>query len=165
MQGHLRHRCHHRRVWRRGNFLLQGVRLQRQTCHCLKQRKKSNQVTLIHIQMCSGQIPDHPAEQDTLAPNPNIRCSGWQFVQLEVTVHLFLFIPIQIFLLCSSSLAFKSSVDPSTSLSLHSHSNISSVFMFCFTENPLFSVVFSFPSQFLEVLHILTRLIRRLPTP
>merc|ERR1711910_301245 len=32
----------------------------------------------------SNNIPDHPAEQDTLAPNPNIRCSGWQFVQLEV---------------------------------------------------------------------------------
>ena len=102
MQGHLCHRCHHRRVWRRGNFLLQGVRLQRQTCHCLKQRKKSNQVTLIHIQMCSGQIPDHPAEQDTLAPNPNIRCSGWQFVQLEV----------------------------SPPLSIHSHSNISVVLIF-----------------------------------
>merc|ERR1740116_559908 len=32
----------------------------------------------------SNNIPDHPAETDTLAPNPNIRCSGWQFVQLEV---------------------------------------------------------------------------------
>ena len=105
MQGHLCHRCHHRRVWRRRNFLLQGVRLQRQTCHCLKQRKKSNQVTLIHIQMCSGQIPDHPAEQDTLAPNPNIRCSGWQFVQLEVS--------------------------PGPPLSIHSHPNISVMLIFC----------------------------------
>ena len=52
--------------------------------------------------MCSGQIPDHPAEQDTLAPNPNIRCSGWQFVQLEV----------------------------SPPLSIHSHSNISVVLIF-----------------------------------
>merc|ERR1719225_2183819 len=32
----------------------------------------------------SNNIPDHPAEQDALAPNPNIRCAGWQFVQLEV---------------------------------------------------------------------------------
>ena len=40
--------------------------------------------------MCTGQIPDHPAEQDTLAPNPNIRCSGWQFVQLEVNLPLFI---------------------------------------------------------------------------
>merc|ERR1719284_1913786 len=31
----------------------------------------------------SNNIPDHPAEQDALAPNPNIRCAGWQFVQLE----------------------------------------------------------------------------------
>ena len=35
-----------------------------------------------------AQIPDHPAEQDALAPNPNIRCAGWQFVQLEVGLSL-----------------------------------------------------------------------------
>ena len=35
-----------------------------------------------------SQIPDHPAEQDALAPNPNIRCAGWQFVQLEVGLSL-----------------------------------------------------------------------------
>lgn len=33
---------------------------------------------------CFGQIPDHPAESDMLAPNPNIRCPGLQFIQLPL---------------------------------------------------------------------------------
>ena len=30
------------------------------------------------------QIPDHAAETDMLEPNPNIRCPGWQFIELPI---------------------------------------------------------------------------------
>ena len=30
------------------------------------------------------QIPDHAAETDMIAPNPNIRCPGWQFIELPI---------------------------------------------------------------------------------
>jgi len=32
----------------------------------------------------SNNIPDHPAETDQLTSNPNVRCPGWQFIQLPV---------------------------------------------------------------------------------
>jgi len=32
----------------------------------------------------SNNIPDHPAEHDALAPNPNKRCPGWQFMELPI---------------------------------------------------------------------------------
>ena len=34
--------------------------------------------------MTPAQIPDHPAEHDALAPNPNKRCPGWQFMELPI---------------------------------------------------------------------------------
>merc|ERR1719228_3221675 len=32
----------------------------------------------------SNGMPDHPAENDPLQSNPNIRCPGWQFIQLPI---------------------------------------------------------------------------------
>jgi len=32
----------------------------------------------------SNNIPDHPAENDQLQTNPNVRCPGWQFIQLPI---------------------------------------------------------------------------------
>jgi len=32
----------------------------------------------------SNNIPDHAAESDMIAPNPNIRCPGWQFIELPI---------------------------------------------------------------------------------
>jgi len=32
----------------------------------------------------SNNIPDHAAETDMIAPNPNIRCPGWQFIELPI---------------------------------------------------------------------------------
>ena len=38
----------------------------------------------ISILICNVKIPDHAAESDALAPNPNIRCTGWQFIELPI---------------------------------------------------------------------------------
>merc|ERR1712215_358240 len=32
----------------------------------------------------SNGMPDHPAESDPLQTNPNVRCPGWQFIQLPI---------------------------------------------------------------------------------
>ena len=34
--------------------------------------------------MSENQIPDHTAEADALKPNPNVRCTGWQFIELPI---------------------------------------------------------------------------------
>ena len=49
----------------------------------------SNNVTIKEIiakllLIIALQIPDHAAETDMIAPNPNIRCPGWQFIELPI---------------------------------------------------------------------------------
>ena len=37
-----------------------------------------------YITLSIYQIPDHPAEGDAISANPNVRCSGWQFMEVPI---------------------------------------------------------------------------------
>ena len=131
MQGHLCHRRHHRRVWRRRNFLLQGVHLQRQTCHCFKQRKNSNQLILILIYKCV--LVRFRTTLLNKTPSHRTRTFDVQAGSLSSLRSISLF-----------SLS---------SLSLHSHPNLSVVLILCCVQNlnhPF--IVFGFHSHFEEAL-------------
>ena len=36
------------------------------------------------LRQLTPQIPDHAAEHDAIRPNPNTRCTGWQFIELPI---------------------------------------------------------------------------------